>query len=334
MSLIEISDLHKVYKQAIRKPGLVGAIRHLIKSEYREEHAVRGIDLTIEAGESIGYIGPNGAGKSTSIKIMTGILKPTRGEIQVGGLNPFADRMRYASRIGVVFGHRSQLWWDIPILESFKLLKDIYRIPASTFHSNMNMFADLLGLGEFLHLTSRKLSLGQRMRADICAAFLHDPKVVFLDEPTIGLDIAVKERIRTFIREVNHEKDVTIILTTHDLTDIEQICKRLIIIDHGKIIYDGTIERIKDKFARTRTIHVTLGQEGTPIVNSISERLPDVQVTNIEGVKLSLTFDRFKYTAGDLLKELLRNHDIVDFHIDEPNIEEIIKRVYGHSLTL
>lgn len=335
MSLIETKGLRKVFRQAVKEPGLAGAVKHLFTQRYRDKPAVEGIDLTIEEGETVAYVGPNGAGKSTTIKMLSGVLVPSGGEIRVDGLVPHKQRMENAQRIGAVFGQRTQLWWDIPVRESLGLLRDIYQVPPETFKRNMDAFTELLGMEDFLHLSARKLSLGQRMRADLAAALLHDPKIVYLDEPTIGLDVAVKHRIRDFIKEMNRNKGTTMLLTTHDLGDIEDLCERLIIIDQGRIIYDGKLREVKDAFARERTIHMQLSSP-IPEAESLFRDLPDVRVVRPaedQGASsLSVRFDRFRCTASDIVKRLMNRGEVVDFRIDEPSIEEIIRRVYEGQL--
>lgn len=335
MSLIETKGLRKVFRQAVKEPGLAGAVKHLFTQRYRDKSAVEGIDLTIEEGETVAYVGPNGAGKSTTIKMLSGVLVPSGGEIRVDGLVPHKQRMENAQRIGAVFGQRTQLWWDIPVRESLGLLRDIYQVPPETFKRNMDAFTGLLGMEDFLHLSARKLSLGQRMRADLAAALLHDPKIVYLDEPTIGLDVAVKHRIRDFIKEMNRNKGTTMLLTTHDLGDIEDLCERLIIIDQGRIIYDGKLREVKDAFARERTIHMQLSSP-IPEAESLFRDLPDVRVVRTAedqaASSLSVRFDRFRCTASDIVKRLMNRGEVVDFRIDEPSIEEIIRRVYEGQL--
>lgn len=335
MSLIETKGLRKVFRQAVKEPGLAGAVKHLFTQRYRDKSAVEGIDLTIEEGETVAYVGPNGAGKSTTIKMLSGVLVPSGGEIRVDGLVPHKQRMENAQRIGAVFGQRTQLWWDIPVRESLGLLRDIYQVPPETFKRNMDAFTELLGMEDFLHLSARKLSLGQRMRADLAAALLHDPKIVYLDEPTIGLDVAVKHRIRDFIKEMNRNKGTTMLLTTHDLGDIEDLCERLIIIDQGRIIYDGKLREVKDAFARERTIHMQLSSP-IPEAESLFRDLPDVRVVrpaeDQASSSLSVRFDRFRCTASDIVKRLMNRGEVVDFRIDEPSIEEIIRRVYEGQL--
>ncbi|WP_247681499.1 ATP-binding cassette domain-containing protein [Paenibacillus sp. Marseille-P2973] len=338
MSLIETRGLQKVFRQAVKDPGLAGAVKHLFTQRYRDKYAVEGIDLKIEEGETVAYVGPNGAGKSTTIKMLSGVLVPSGGEIIVDGRVPYKQRMENAQRIGAVFGQRTQLWWDIPVRESLSLLRDIYQVPTDQFKKNLDVFTELLGMDSFLHLSARKLSLGQRMRADLAAALLHDPKIVYLDEPTIGLDVAVKHRIRDFIKEMNRSKGTTMLLTTHDLGDIEDLCERLVIIDQGRIIYDGKLQEVKDEFARERTIHMQLSSP-IPDAEELFRGLPEIQVKrsgdSLEAssdTDLSIRFDRFRCTASDIVKRVMSRGEVVDFRIDEPSIEEIIRRVYDGKL--
>ncbi|MBS4195234.1 ABC transporter ATP-binding protein [Lederbergia citri] len=333
MNLIEVKGLTKQFRHPIKDPGLKGAIKHLFTQKYAEKLAVNDINLSVKEGEAIAYVGPNGAGKSTTIKMLTGILVPTSGTITVDGLTPYKNRMENAQKIGVVFGQRTQLWWDLPVIESFSLLKDIYEIPDDIYQENLNRFKDLLGLDEFLHLSARKISLGQRMRADLAAALLHNPKIVYLDEPTIGLDIAVKERIRTFIKEINREKGTTIILTTHDLDDIEDICERLVIIDQGRVIYDGELQAVKDAFVKERTIHFQM-KEAIPSLTSLIDGLPGVILENVSGQQFSVRFNRFDISAGEIASYVMQHGEVIDFRIDEPKIEQVIRKVYDGKLDL
>lgn len=333
MSLIEVESLTKNFRQPVKNPGLTGAVKHLFTQKYREKVAVDGIDFSIEEGEAVAYVGPNGAGKSTTIKMLTGILVPTSGSVIVDGLTPHNRRIENAKKIGVVFGQRTQLWFDLPIIESFSLLKDIYEIPDSVYRENMDYFTELLGLEEFMQLSTRKLSLGQRMRADLAAALLHNPKIVYLDEPTIGLDVSVKVKIRQFIKQINMEKGTTILLTTHDLEDIEDICRRLIIIDHGRIIYDGDMQAVKDRFAKERTIHFQV-REPIASLSSIFQEMPGLAIETENGPQFSVRFDRFQIPAGEVLSQVMKYAEVIDFRIDEPQIEQVIRKVYDGELDL
>jgi len=240
VSILEARGLTKVFRQPDKRPGLRGSLRHLVRPQWNERVAVDGIDLTVEAGEAVAYVGPNGAGKSTTVKMLTGILVPTAGTVRVGGVVPHQDRIANARQIGVVFGQRSQLWWDLPVRDSLELLRDMHGVSPSAYERSLARLDEVLRIGEVMSTVARKLSLGQRMRADLAAALIHEPSIVYLDEPTIGLDIAVKDRVRTFVRQLV-ASGTTVMLTTHDLADIEDICKRLVIIDEGRIVYDGDL---------------------------------------------------------------------------------------------
>lgn len=333
MPVIETKGLRKTFLSPVKQPGVAGAVRHLFRPRHREIVAVAGIDLAVEPGELVAYVGPNGAGKSTTIKMLTGILLPTAGELHVNGLHPYRERMENAKRIGVVFGQRTQLWWDIPVVESFTLLRDIYEVPERTYRENLAVFSEMLGLREFLGQSARRLSLGQRMRADLAVALMHDPAVVFLDEPTIGLDVAVKERIREFLKTVNRERGTTILFTSHDLDDIEDVCRRLIIIDRGRIIYDGDIPGLLDRYVKERRIRV---QAGAAIDRAAVERgLPKgIGIDGAAERELTVVFDRFRYTAKDVLEMLIPLLDVRDFQLEEPDIEQVVKNVYEGRLEL
>jgi ABC-2 type transport system ATP-binding protein len=332
MPLIEARGLTKKFRQAVKEPGLAGSVKHFFARQYRDKLAVDNIDLAIEAGESVAYLGPNGAGKSTTIKMLTGILVPTSGRLVVNGLVPYEKRQQNARGIGVVFGQRTQLWWDIPVVESFNLARDMYEIPPERYKRNLAEFTEMLGLGEFLHVPAAKISLGQRMRADLCMALLHDPRILYLDEPTIGLDIAVKDSIRKFVRARVEEHGTTVMLTTHDLGDIEDICRRIVIIDNGKIIHDGDLAKLKDTYARDRVIHFQVAARPADMA-PILDGLPACELTT-DGLRLSVRFDRFRYAAGEIAGAVMRHVDVVDFRIDEPEVEELIRKVYLGQLSL
>jgi ABC-2 type transport system ATP-binding protein len=270
--IIKVEQLTKVYRSSQRREGLGGAVLDLFQRQHRDIRAVDGISFGIARGEMVGYIGANGAGKSTTIKMMTGILTPTSGTMSLNGLDPRKNRYAHARQIGVVFGQRTQLWWDLAVIEAFHLLQKIYEIPQPVYRQRLDRFIEVLDIGEQLHQPVRKLSLGQRMKCDLCASLLHNPPLLFLDEPTIGLDVAVKERIRRFIREVNREEQSTVLLTTHDLTDIEELCLRLIIIDAGKILYDGPTAEIKERFGRRRRVVLSFKRDYLP--EYVNEPLP------------------------------------------------------------
>jgi len=254
MSLIKAEALNKTFKIYDRGEGFKGYLKSFVKRDYREVHAVEDLDLEIEEGEMIGYIGSNGAGKSTTVKMLTGILEPSSGKIKVNGLNPNKNRKENAKSIGVVFGQKTQLWWDLPVKESFKLLKEIYEVSEKAYNERIDEFDEVLQLSDFWNQPVRKLSLGQKMRCELAAAFLHHPKIVYLDEPTIGLDVAVKERIRDFIKKMNREENITVMLTTHDIGDIEDLCERIVVLDEGKKIYDGRLDSLVDRFSSKKLV--------------------------------------------------------------------------------
>lgn len=322
MSIIEVNHLYKEFQIARRQEGLRGALGSLFHREYTTKMAVQDISFAVNKGEMVGYVGPNGAGKSTTIKMLTGILVPTSGEIRVNGLVPFKERQKNARQIGVVFGQRTQLWWDLPTIESFELLKQVFQIPDEHYRRNMATFSDILGLEEFLNTPVRQLSLGQRMRADIAASLLHDPLILFLDEPTIGLDVLAKERMRKFIKEINRERGVTVILTTHDMSDIEKLCKRMILIDNGRVMYDGALSRIKEMFGKDRVLIVDL--EGEAAHFSIA----GAEVIKEEGNRKWLRFNHDRVTASQLIKAISEKYEIRDLTTQDPEIEVMIRHIY------
>ncbi|WP_057759986.1 ABC transporter ATP-binding protein [Cytobacillus praedii] len=322
MPIIEVANVRKDFMIAKRETGMMGALKSLIKREYIKKEAVKDISFSINEGEIVGYIGPNGAGKSTTIKMLTGILVPSSGDVLVNGIVPYENRQENAKSIGVVFGQRSQLWWDLPTIESFELLKEIYQVSNQRYKKNMDTFTDILGLDEFLNTPVRQLSLGQRMRADIAASLLHDPPILFLDEPTIGLDVVAKEKMRTFIKEINHERKITVILTTHDMEDIEKLCERMILIDHGMKVYDGEIAMIKERFGKIRTLIVDLEESPRSI------QLLGGEVCKEEGNRYWIKFNRDEVSASELIAQITKTHSVKDLTVEEPAIESIISRIY------
>ena len=322
MPIISVEHLSKNFKVHKRRKGFWGSLGSTFSREYDIIKAVDNVNFTLERGELVGYIGANGAGKSTTIKMLTGILVPTSGHIEVMGLTPYLHRKENARRIGVVFGQRTQLWWDLPVIDSFELLKHIYEIPENQYKQNLEFFSELLQLHPYLSTPVRKLSLGQRMRCDLTAALLHNPEILYLDEPTIGLDVVAKEQVRQFLRQVNAERQVTVILTTHDLNDVEQVCQRLIIIDSGKIIYDGGIDALKERYGKTRVLIVDLAQTYPDI------QLEGVDLTRREGNRIWLAFDRDTISASEVIARLTERYEIQDLTISEPEIEEIVRRIY------
>ena len=322
MQVIKIEDLYKTFKTYKRKKGFIGSIQTLFTKEYITVNAVDGVSFGIDQGEIVGYVGPNGAGKSTTIKMLTGILYPTSGIIKVCGLVPTKDRKQNLMHIGVVFGQRTQLWWDLPLIESFELLRHIYRVPEKIYKDNIALFAELLDIDEFINTPVRQLSFGQRMRGDIAASLLHNPDILYLDEPTIGLDVVVKERIRQFIKDINIERKTTVILTTHDLSDIEALCKRIMIIDHGKVIYDGSIDEIRRRFGTESILLIDFKEppDGLKVDGALEIQL--------EGIRASIRFDRKRFAASDLISEIAERYPILDLTIEDISLDGIIRDVY------
>ena len=303
---IVMNGISKEFKVLNRREGLKGSLMDLFSRDYRTLTAVDDISIKIPKGQIVGYLGPNGAGKSTTIKMMTGVLEPTRGEIIVNGGVPYKNRTKNAENIGVVFGQRSQLWWALPLIESFRLLKEIYLIPDKQYDEMMDLYASLVDLEPLLHKTVRQMSLGQRTLSDILAAFLHDPQIVFLDEPTIGLDVSMKAKIRELIKELNRRKNTTVILTTHDMGDVDALCERIVIIDHGKMIYDNDMEHLKTYFGSYRTLKLRLPGDVW------EERLIDESKTDVMSV----------------IAEYQKKGKILDIKLEEISTEEVIKKIY------
>ena len=324
--IIHVANLQKHFKVYKHHRGGLGALRNLLTREYRLVRAVDGISFAIKTGELVGYLGPNGAGKSTTIKMLTGLLVPTSGEVRVNGRVPWKERRAYVADIGAVFGQRVTLWWDLPVIESLDLLQYIYRIPPALFRQNLAEFTALLDLGPFLNTPVRSLSLGQRMRADIYAALMHDPALLFLDEPTIGLDVVAKERIRQFIRHVNRERQTTIILTTHDLQDVEKLCQRVMIIDNGRLLFDGELDSLRSRFGRQRQLVIDLAEpyEDVGVVGA--------DVIARDGLRVTYRFEGDAITASTLIGRLSDRYRIRDLEVRETGIEEMIRRIYEERL--
>ena len=319
MPLIELDE--------VRKTFVVSRAACRVRRRREAVHAVAGISFTVGAGEMVGYIGPNGAGKSTTIKMLTGILVPSGGHIRVAGLDPSRRRVELARRIGVVFGQRTQLWWDLPLRDSFDLLRYVYRVPARRHAENLAGFVDLLDLGPFLDTPVRQLSLGQRMRGDLTAALLHDPEIVYLDEPTIGLDVVSKAHVRDFLTRVNAERGTTVLLTTHDLSDIERLCRRVMIIDHGRLLYDGGLEAVRARLGGERTLVVDLEEPAAPLV------VAGATVVRTDGPRQWLRFHRGEISAAELVGRVMATSRVVDLAIEEPDIEEVVRRLYLEGQT-
>ncbi len=324
--IITVSDLRKYFRVSRHHRGRWASLRNLLTREYRLVRAVDGISFEIEPGELVGYIGPNGAGKSTTIKMLTGLLVPTGGELQVNGRVPWKERQTHVRNLGAVFGQRTTLWWDLPVIESLDLLQHIYRIPADRFRRNLSEFRDLLELDPFLDTPVRSLSLGQRMRADLCAALLHDPVLLFLDEPTIGLDVVAKERIRQFILHINRQRGTTVLLTTHDLSDVEKLCERVMIIDQGRLLFDGKLDNLRERFGGTRELIVYFAQEYESVA------VEGAQIVGRDGTRVTYRFERGTITASELIGWLSARYRIRDLQVREPEIEEIVRRIYEGRL--
>ena len=321
MSFIEVKDLNKTFKVVKKESGLKGAIKSFIKREYIEIQAVKNVSFNIEKGEILGYIGPNGAGKSTTIKILSGILTPDTGKAKVGKMTPWKDRKKYVKNIGVVFGQRSQLWWDIPAIDTFELLKDIYDINDSDYERVKDDLIDKLNLKDIINIPVRQLSLGQRMRCEIAASLLHEPEILFLDEPTIGLDAVSKQLVRDFIKKLNKEKKTTIILTTHDMADIEALAKRIILIGKGQVLYDGSLTKLKNKYATHVNIDI-ITKDNLVIKN---KGIVSKQKTK-EGYKVVI--DSKEVKISEFLQLISKKIEIEDIEIENENIDEVIVKLY------
>jgi viologen exporter family transport system ATP-binding protein len=340
-TIIEAAGLSKSFRIARRRSGLLGGLRSVVDPEVHVVEAVQSLSLCIERGEMIGLIGPNGAGKSTTIKMLTGILMPSGGSVRVAGLDPQRQRRELAGRVGVVFGQRSQLWWDLPLIDSLRLLRHLYRVPEERHTANLARLREMLDLDEFIHTPVRQLSLGQRMRGDLAAALLHDPELLYLDEPTIGLDVVAKARIRAFLQAINAGQGVTVLLTTHDMDDIELLCKRMLIIDHGRKLYDGTVDDIRARFGGQRTLVAECGPfdfTALPRDGAGQPALPDmpagVQLAKVEAPRLWLSFERNAIPAHELVAWLGARFTLRDITFQEPEIEDVIRRIYEEGLLL
>lgn len=311
---IELDGIEKVF-DVRRKVGRLRREKHQVR-------AVDGISFQVPRGEMVGYIGPNGAGKSTTIKMLTGILTPSAGRLRVAGIDPSRERTRLAHRIGVVFGQRTTLWWDLPLIDSYRLMHRMYRVPDARFRANLERCVELLDLADLLDVPVRQLSLGQRMRGDIAAALLHDPEVLYLDEPTIGLDVISKAKVREFLRELNAERGTTVLLTTHDLTDIEMLCKRVMVIDHGRLLYDGSLAGLHEVGESERTLVVDLARELPPI------EAPGARVVRVDGPRQWLAFPATQ-SAAPLVARVAAAYPLVDLSVREPDIEAVIAKMYA-----
>ena len=341
MKIIDVEGLSKTFRVARRRIGVFGALRSVVDPEIRSVNAVHNLSMQVERGEMIGLVGPNGAGKSTTIKMLTGILVPTSGSIHVAGLIPMQQRRELAARIGVVFGQRTQLWWDLPLIDSLRLLRHLYRVPEARHAANLAQLREMLALDEFIDTPVRQLSLGQRMRGDLAASLLHDPELLYLDEPTIGLDVVAKARIREFLLELNARKKTTVLLTTHDMDDIELLCPRMMIIDHGRKLYDGTVASIRERFGGDRILIAVLDPsalaalphdtQGQPVLRELPH---GVRHLRTEGPRLWLSFGRDAMPAHELVAWLGVRHQLRDVTFQEPEIEDVIRRIYKEGLLL
>ena len=322
MPCILVENLVKTYHIAQRQPGVWGALRGLVHREHRTLHALDGVSFAIEPGELVGYIGPNGAGKSTTVKLLSGILVPDSGRCLVLGRVPWQDRIAHVGRIGVVFGQRTQLWWDLPVTESFELLRDIYKVPQAEYARRREELIAILELEPLLDVPVRQLSLGQRMRCDLVASLLHAPELLFLDEPTIGLDAISKLAVRDFIRRLNRERGTTVILTTHDMDDIEALCRRVLLIDGGHILLDDTLAGLRQRVSSERRLTLDLAEAEAPFSD------PQVRLLQREGGRVQLAFDPEEIPAAALISRLTARHAVRDLFVEHPPIEEIIAHLY------
>jgi ABC-2 type transport system ATP-binding protein len=327
--IIHVESLVKEFRRPRQFDGPFGGLRSFVTREYETKRAIEGISFDIEEGELIGYLGANGAGKSTSIKVLSGILTPTSGTVEVAGLVPWEDRERNALQIGVVFGQRTQLWWDLPLLHSLKLIGKLYRMDPGKYQRNLTRFIELLDLEPFLQTPVRQLSLGQRMRGDLAAAMLYEPRILYLDEPTVGLDVVAKERTRQFIEQINRDESTTIMLTSHDLADVERLCKRIIFIDKGTVLYDGSVNELKRRFAPTRSLNITLAE------NEVAPGHAELAADDFSGIDaidrgefhLHVEFDPDRIAVTELIGAVIARYQVSDIAIVEPDLEGVVRQI-------
>jgi len=325
MPIIRTRGLRKVFRSVKRMPGAAGALRTLFSRSYEEKIAVRDVDIDIEAGELVGYIGPNGAGKSTTIKMLTGILVPTSGTIEVAGIVPYRDRKRNARNIGVVFGQRSQLYWDLPLIESFELLRAIYTIPRDRYNANLATFTRILEMEPFLRTPVPQLSLGQRMRAEVAASLLHAPKVLFLDEPTIGLDVIARQELRDLLLEWNRDEGLTVFLTSHDAGDVERVARRVIVINNGRVVLDDKVSALRRQYLGSKVLSVKFHDPPTPF------SLPGVSTLKASEYALKLEVDTRVTPIEQVMSAVLRAGPVADIAIEDPPLEAVIAHIYGQA---
>ncbi|HKF45623.1 MAG TPA: ATP-binding cassette domain-containing protein [Thermoanaerobaculia bacterium] len=325
---VSVEGLTKVFRSYRREEGLAAALKSLVRRRSTETVAVSDVTFSIQPGEMVGYIGANGAGKSTTIKMLTGILTPTSGKILCNGFVPWRERTRYVATIGVVFGQRTQLWWDIAVVESFRLLKEIYGVSDADYRDRMALFDKVLGIAAYLHQPVRKLSLGERMRCDLAASLLHRPPLLFLDEPTIGLDIVAKASVREFLQEINRRDGTTVLLTTHDLSDIETLSRRVLVIDHGKLLFDGALSELRDRILPVTSIIFDVKTVPAPSLLSWN----GLTVSEVGAHRYRVDIDRRSLSPATAVKEIVNRFDVADLSIEEPQIEEVVKRIYREGI--
>ncbi|MBR6403067.1 MAG: ATP-binding cassette domain-containing protein [Eubacterium sp.] len=325
MDLIEVKNVSKHFKVPERDTGIRGGLKYIFKPKFTDFQAVKDVTFSVRKGDIMGFIGKNGAGKSTTIKMMTGILSPTSGEILIDGMNVEKNRRIISRKFGVVFGQRTQLWWDIPVIDTYNIFKELYKISDEEYKNNLKLFDDILELNTFLKKPARQLSLGQRMRADLAASLLHNPDILFLDEPTIGLDISVKEKVRNFIKTINQDRGVTIILTTHDIDDIERLSKDIIVIDKGNILFRGDIEDLKDNYGKITTIIIHGKIDKVEQLKSVFHGY-DIRVSYNE--QIIVEFNKSDYSVSEVMNKILSVPDIQEFNIIETSLEDIVRKIY------
>ena len=326
--MIEVNELTKVFRKPVRGEGLSGMVKTLFSRKYEETRAVDGINFTVPDGEIVGYIGANGAGKSTTIKMMCGILTPTSGSVTIDGLEPYRKRRQVAQNIGVVFGQKTQLWWDIPLIESFKVLKEIYQISDTDYAERMDFLGEVLDVTRFLSQPVRTLSLGERMRADLAASMIHNPRILFLDEPTIGLDVLVKEKIRQAIHALNRTYGTTVVLTTHDMTNIEDLCSRIILLEKGKILYDGALKSLKNRFGNLKTLTLTVPAEIR--AETAPPLSPELALSEEEG-RLVLRFDADRLALEEVIQYAFRELRAMDMKLAEISVGDVVKTILAQQ---
>ncbi|MEM2138882.1 MAG: ATP-binding cassette domain-containing protein [Candidatus Woesearchaeota archaeon] len=325
-NIIIVNDLKKHFKTFKKEAGFFSSIKSLFKREYIEIKALEGISFNVKKGEIRGFIGPNGAGKSTTIKILSGILYPTSGSVNVNGFEPWKDREKYVKKIGVVFGQKQQLWMDLPAIDTFELNKVLYEIPDKKYKENLNFFVKLFEIEEIIKRPVRQLSLGEKMKCELISSLLHEPDVVFLDEPTIGLDIVSKEKIREFIKKVNKEKNITFLLTTHDLEDIEELCENITIINKGKIVYDDNLEKLKNDYLKTKIIQIKFKEKVDYKVDET--KIKGIKILEKQETEVKIEVDKQQHEIEKVINYIIKHYPIKDLNINNPEIEEVIKKIY------